>query len=141
MESQVNLQRNIFFYLEDSMVMYGIHYSDTWEKLIDTVHKVNNKTTWNEKLLVGMLNYWYQWYLTKTGIQLYAINSHLHITTMREKYNRIYEQFIRKLQMYVQCILSKGYLPITILHPTKLLETLEEAKRPFKFLTKAMIWL
>ena len=38
------------------MVIYGIYNSDTLERLTDTVHKMHNKTTWNEKLIVGKLN-------------------------------------------------------------------------------------
>ena len=36
--------------------MYGIYNSDTLEKLINTVHKMHNTTTWKEKLFVGKLN-------------------------------------------------------------------------------------
>ena len=71
------------------MVTYSIYNSDTWEKLINTVHKMHNKTTWNEKPFVGKLNNWYQWYLSKDGIVHYAINSLLYITTMGEKYVRM----------------------------------------------------
>ena len=66
------------------MVMYGIYNSDTLEKLISTVHKMHNKTAWNEKLFVGKLNNWYQWYLTKKGVEHYAIISLFYITTMKE---------------------------------------------------------
>ena len=57
------------------MVTYAIYISDTLEKLINTVHKMHNTTTWNEKLFVGKLNNWYQWYLSKDGVGHYAINS------------------------------------------------------------------
>ena len=55
--------------------MYGIYNSDTLEKLIDTMHKMHNKTTWNEKLFAGRLDLWYHWYLSKDGVGHYAINS------------------------------------------------------------------
>ena len=58
-ENQVNLERNRVFHLEDSVVRYAIYNSDTSEKLINTLHKMHNKTTWNEKLLAGKLNKWY----------------------------------------------------------------------------------
>ena len=61
--------------------MYSIYISDTLEKLIDTVHKKQLET---KNLFVGKLNDWYQWYLTKEGVQLYAINFHFYITKMRE---------------------------------------------------------
>ena len=42
------------------MVMYGVYNSDTLEDLIDTVNKLHNKTTWNEKLFAGQINNWYK---------------------------------------------------------------------------------
>ena len=89
MENQVNLERNKIFHSEDSIVMYGIYNSDTLEKLINIVHKMHNKTTWNEKLLTGKLSNWYQLYLCKDIVEHYAINSLLYITTLREKYIEI----------------------------------------------------
>ena len=50
-ENKVDLQCNKIFHLEDSMVMYGIYNSDTLEDLIDTVHKLHNRTTWNEEVI------------------------------------------------------------------------------------------
>ena len=47
MENQGNSEQNKMFHLEESMVMYGIYNSDTLEKLINTVHKMHNKTTWH----------------------------------------------------------------------------------------------
>ena len=50
MENKVDLQCNKIFHLEDSMVLYGIYNSDTLEALTDTVHRLHNQSTWNEKL-------------------------------------------------------------------------------------------
>ena len=44
-DNKVDLQCNKIFHLEDSMVMYGVYNSDTLEDLIDTVHKLHNRTT------------------------------------------------------------------------------------------------
>ena len=84
------------------------------EKLIKTVHKMHNITTWNERLFVSKLNNWNQLYLSKDGVDHYAINSILYITTMREKYVRIYEIFISQFWIYTNVIrvLLKGYLPL-----------------------------
>ena len=71
------------------MVMYGIYNSDTLEQLIDTMHKMQNKTTWNKKR--------YHWYLSKDGVGHYAINSLLFVTMTREKYVKMYERFINQL--------------------------------------------
>ena len=120
-ENKVDLQYNKIFHLEDSMVMYGVYNSDTLEDLIDTVHKLHNRTTWNEKIFSGQINNWYKYYLSTVGIQHYAINSLLFLTTVREKYVKKYERFLNQLRQYLQAIrvLSKGYLPITLLSPTK----------------------
>ena len=67
---------------------------DTLEQLIDTVQKMHNKTTWNEKLFAGKLNHWYQWYLSKDRVGHYAINSLLFLTMTREKYVKMYERSI-----------------------------------------------
>ena len=48
MENKVNLECNKIFHLEDLVVMYSIYNSDTLEKLINAMHKMYNKTTWNE---------------------------------------------------------------------------------------------
>ena len=53
MENKVDLQCYKLFHLEDSVVLYGIYNSDTLEALIDTVHRLHNQSTWNEKLFVG----------------------------------------------------------------------------------------
>ena len=72
------------------MVMYGIYNSEPLEKLINTVHKMHNTTTWNEKLFAGKLTEWYDWYLSKKGISNYAINSLLYLRMIREKYIHMY---------------------------------------------------
>ena len=67
-ENKVDLQCNKIFHLEDSMVMYGVYNSDTLEDLIDTVHKLHNRTTWNEKLFSGQIHDWYNYYSSSTGV-------------------------------------------------------------------------
>ena len=60
----------------------------------------------------------------------YAINSVLFLTTMREKYVKMYERFIKELKLYSKAIrvLSKGYLPISLLPPSKLEKILREVR-------------
>ena len=81
MENKADIQCNNIFHLEDSMVLYGIYNSDTLENLIDTVHRLHNQSTWNEKLFVGEIVRWYRWYLSAKGVNHYAINSLLFLTT------------------------------------------------------------
>ena len=102
--------------------MYGMYNSDTLEDLIDTVHKFHNRTTWNEKLFSGQIENWYNYYSSSSGIQHYAINSLLFLITVREKYVKMYESLLNQLKQYSQAkrVLTKGYLPITLLSPLKL---------------------
>ena len=130
MENKIDLQCNKIFHLDDSMVMYGIYHSDTLESLIDIVHRLHNQSTWNEKLFAGQIGDWYHWYLSVKGINHYAINSLPFLTTAREKYVKMYERFINQLREYLQAvrILSKGYLPISLLPPSKLNTILGKVK-------------
>ena len=146
-DNKVDLQRNKIFHLEDSMVMYGVYNSDTLEDLIDTVHKLHNRTTWNEKLFSGQIENWYNYYLSSSGMQHYTINSLLFLTTVREKYVKMYERFLNQLRQYSQAIrvLSKGYLPITLLSPSKLniilhkvRETVQKENKDYDILIKQL---
>ena len=121
-ENRVDLQHNKMFHLEDSMFMHGVYNSNTLEDLIDTVHKLHNRTTWNEKLFSGQINNWYKYYSSSKGIQHSAINSLLFLATVREKYVKMYKRFLNQLRQYSQAIrvFSKGYLPITLLSPSNL---------------------
>ena len=119
---QIALQKAVHVHLEDSMVMYGVYNSDTLETLINTVHKVHNKTTWNERLFSGQINVWYHYYLRSRGVNQYVVNSVLFLTTVREKYVKMYERFLNQLKQYAQAIrvYSKGCLPVSLLSPSKL---------------------
>ena len=110
--------------------MYDVYNSDTLEDLIDTVYKLHNKTTWNEKLFAGQIDNCYRYYSSSSGEQHYAVNSLLFLTTIREKYVKIYERFLNQLRQYSQArrVLSKGYLPITLLSPSKLNTILQKVR-------------
>ena len=60
----------------------------------------------------------------------YAINSVLYLTSIREKYVKMYERFIEELKMYSKVIriLSKCYLPISLLLASKLERILGEVR-------------
>ena len=72
----------------------------------------------------------YQLYLNEEGMHHFAINSVLFLTTVREKYIKVYERFIEELKTYSKAIqiLSKGYLPIYLLLPSKLERILNEVR-------------
>ena len=56
MNKKTDVQHNQIHHLEDSMIMYGVYNSDTLKDLIDTVHRMQNFTTWNEKTFAGKLH-------------------------------------------------------------------------------------
>ena len=88
-----------------------------------------NTSTWRERTFAGKLNQWLELYLNQEGIGHYAINSILFLTLIREKYVKMYD-FLEQLKMYSKVIriLSKGYLPITLLPLSKLEGILDELR-------------
>ena len=53
MNKKTDVQHNRIHHLEDTMFMHGVYNSDTQTDLIDTVHRMQNFTTWNEKTFAG----------------------------------------------------------------------------------------
>ena len=76
--------------------------------------------------------------MTTRGINQYTINSLLFLTTVREKYVKIYERFLNQLKQYAQArrVLSKGYLPISLLSPSKLNIILQKVKQTVQIKNK-----
>ena len=72
------------------MIMYGIYNSDTLTALINAVQNMQNVTTCKERTFAGKLTQMYQLYLNDEGAHNFAISSILFLTTMREKYIKIY---------------------------------------------------
>ena len=90
-----------------------------------------------KKLFASKLDSWYAWYLSKDGIGHYAINSLLYLRSLREKYIKMYEEFISQLSMSEKeiRILSKGHLHIYLLPPSKLQEILGKVKKAIQAMT------
>ena len=70
-------------------------------------------------------------YMNAPGIQQYAFNSLLFLRVVQDKYISLYKELITQLRSYVSAIrmLAKGYLPTTLITPSKLLEILAEVKK------------
>ena len=82
MNKKTDVQRYKIYHLEDSMIMHGVYNSDTLKDLIDTVHRMQNFTTWNEKTVAGKLHDWMEIFSQDEGVHNYAINSVLFLTTV-----------------------------------------------------------
>ena len=59
------------------------------------------------------------------------IHSMLYLRAIQEKYVKMYERYVYQLKEYSQAIriLSKGYLPISLLLPSRLAKILDEVKK------------
>ena len=108
---RINIEQNRVFHLEDSMIMYGIYNVDTLEKLIQMVHKMNNRSVWYEKLYAGHVNKWFEMYLASQGANYYAIHSLLYLRTIQEKYIKMYERFVICYKNIIKRIFT--YISIT----------------------------
>ena len=63
----------------------------------------------------------------------YSVDTILFLNMVREKYVKMYERFIAELKSYSKAIrvLSKGYLPVSLIPPSKLQLILSQVKSSF----------
>ena len=124
MDSRTTIQHNKLMQLENSMLMYGIYNAETLEKLISTVHHIHNTTPLHERLFAGQQNSLTlrSLYANTLGLQHYSINSLLYLRTVQDRYIALYRELITQLHIYATSIriLAKGYLPISLITPSKL---------------------
>ena len=132
MDSKTTVQCNKLIQLEYSMLMYGIYNAETLEKLSDIVHQIHNSTSSHESLFAGQHSSLTlrSLYANTLGLQHYSINSLLYVRTVQDKYIALYKELITQLHIYVTSIkiLAKGYLPISLITPSKLKEILIKGK-------------
>ena len=132
MDSKTPIQCNKLIQLENSMIMYGIYNAETLEKLIDTVHLIHNTTSSHERLFAGQQSSLTlrSLYANALWLQHYSINSLLYLRTVQDKCIALYKELITQLHIYATSIriLAKGYLPISLITPSKLKEILSKVK-------------
>ena len=83
------------------------------------------------KVFVSEMNKWLKHKLEDIHNEFdYSIDAVLFLTMVKEKYVRMYEKFINELKSYSKAIriLSKGYLPITLITPSKLEAILQQVQ-------------
>ena len=144
MDNKATIQCNKCMQLENSMLMYGIYNVETLEKLINTVHNIHNTTSSHERLFARQQNSLTlkSLYAHPLDLHHYSINSLLYLRTVQDKYLALYRELITQLQIYASAvrILAKGYLPNTLVTPSKLQEILNKVKTLYRQLTQIMIW-
>ena len=69
-------------------------------------------------------------YADTLGLQHYSINSLFYLRTLQDKYIALYKGVVTELHIYATSvkILAKGYLPISLITPSKLREILSDVK-------------
>ena len=129
----MNFQCNKLLKLDNTMLMYGIYNAETLEKLINTVQEIHNITSSHERLFAGEHNpaLFKLLYTNALGIQQYTFDSLLFLRVVQGKYISLYKELIMQLKSYVSAIrvLTKGYLPTTLITPSKLQEILVEVTK------------
>ena len=122
LSSRTGIDHNRVYHLEDTMIMYDKYNLDTLIELVNMVHQMQNVTTWKEKFFVSEMNDWLKCNLENIHSKFdYSMDAVIFLTTIKETYIRMYEKFINKLRSYSKAIriLSKGYLPISLITPSK----------------------
>ena len=105
LNSRTNIDHNRMYHLEDTMIMYGKYNSDTLMALNDTVHQMQNVTTWKEKIFVSKMNDWLKCRLEVVCSEFdYSMDAALFLTTVKEKYVGMYEKFRNELRSYLKAI-------------------------------------
>ena len=96
------------------------------------MHNIHNTTSLHERLFAGqrsslMLR---SLYANSLGLHHYSINSLLYLRTVQDKYIALNRELITQMHVYASTIriLAKGYLPISLVTPSKLKEILNEVK-------------
>ena len=124
MNSEAEFQCNKLLKLDNAMLMYRIYNAETLEKLINTVQELHNVTSSHEKLFAGEHNpaLFRILYMNALGIQQYAFNSLLFLRIVQGKYISLHMELVTQLKSYISAIrlLAKGYLPTTLITPSKL---------------------
>ena len=65
------------------MIMYGKYNSDMLMDLVNTVHHMQNLTSWKEKMFVGKMTEWVKEELAKSkNDYAYSVDTILFLTTV-----------------------------------------------------------
>ena len=112
--------------------MYGIYNAEMLEKLTNTPHSIHNTTSSHKRLRAGQQSSLTlkNMYANTVGLHHYSINSLLYLRMIHDKYVALYRELITQLYIYATSIriLAKGYLPISLVTPSKLREILNNVE-------------
>ena len=120
MKDKVDIQCNKIFHLEDSMVMYGIHNSDTLEDLIKTVHKLHNTTTWNEKLFFRPNKRLVSLVFDNKRHKSICNKFHINFNCSKREICKCYLQSYQLQEILCSCMHIMGICPIYVVSSCKI---------------------
>ena len=96
------------------------------------MHNIHNTTSSHERLFAGQQSSLTlrSLYANSLGLCHYPINSQLYLRTVQDKYIALYRELITQQHIYASAIriIAKGYLPISLVTPSKLREIIYEVK-------------
>ena len=91
MPISMDMQRNEFMHLENTLIMYGIYNAETLEHLVKTVHALHSRQTLYDSLFARQTSATYEAYLKMHGthgVQHCAVNSMLYLQTIKENLSK-----------------------------------------------------
>ena len=128
MGTKATIQCNKLMQLENSMFTCGVYNAQTLENIINTVHHIHNTVSSHERLFAGQQSplMHRSLYANTLGLQHYSITSLLYLRKVQDTYIALYKKLITQLHIYTMSIriLARGYLPISLITPSKLREIL-----------------
>ena len=117
----------------------GLFNVDVWHlqcrnirKIIQNCTQIHNTTSSHEELFAGQQSSLTlkSLYAHSLGLHHYITNSLLYLRTIQDKFIALYRELITQFQLYTSAIriFAKGYLPNTLVSPSKLKEILNEIR-------------
>ena len=100
MPISMDAQRNKLMHLVNTLVMYEICNAKTLENLVKTAHALQSRHMLYKGLFTRQTSAGYEAYLQihgTCGIQHYTVDSMLYVRTIKDKYIKIYNEFISQL--------------------------------------------
>ena len=105
MSISTEAQRNKLMHLENSLIMYRVCNAETLEKLVKTAHALHSQQSLVEDLFTGQNVAAYEIYSkmqNACSVHHCMMNALLYLSTIKEKYIVVYNEFITQLCIYTK---------------------------------------
>ena len=125
LNTKQNIMKNELYQHNKDLLMYGQFSLDTLDHIVDTINDLHARTVKVEKMFQknskDLLPYF-----TPNGFTDFTWNSLLNSNVLIEKHLTVSAALVDRLQIILNGLrlLARGYLPITLIPPTKLTKIL-----------------